>query len=703
MISLLLALFGGFIVLSAISLAGRAFAPQSPPSLSFGLGAVVLSNAIFALMLTHHASLRALSGVLAVAIVAGLVRQRPRRLTIRRPATIWLVAFVPFGVWYAVNALAPEVQADPNTYHLLPAVDSLRLGGFSPRITFYEQLPHAFELLLVPAWRIGGSSAAKLVHFGFLLATLPVIVRLARLWTLRDDVAYGAAALYFCTPVVGFAGTAAFNDAALVYFTLAAVAYAAEDRPWHAGLLAGFCYAVKMTGLLAVPVALAFFLRRKHWKQGAYVAIAAALVCLPWLLRNALQTGNPFAPFLNALFPNPYFYAWTEQNLTRNLRDYGVPLWQRIPELLIGSRLHGILGPAFALAPIALLVVRKHNGIVVLLLAAVFSVPWWMNAGARFTMTMLPFLAIAMCAAIPRRAIIALVSLHAVTAWPTAIELYSPNALRVHSLPWRAAIRMETEQVYLARTSYDYGYVRMIERATPPNARIFDLWGAHAVHSTRELVSSWQSSEGVRLLDALEFARAGGTSPLVLSEANFEPQPVCGIRVVLQQDTPQPWAIHGVAVRHKARPITPEGDRFVTAAKLPWDVPLAFDSNPVSRWWTGQNARKGDFVRVEYATPATADCVRVLLPANPPPPSIAIEVCRDGRWMSVPTNATAAPELNLKPAAIGMLKRAGITHILTPVAFEGIGAFGERLVNTADDWGLEVVDHSHAVYLLRVR
>jgi hypothetical protein len=50
-----------------------------------------------------------------------------------------------------------------------------------------------------------------------------------------------------------------------------------------------------------------------------------------------------------------------------------------------------------------------------------------------------------------------------------------------------------------------------------------------------------------------------------------------------------------------------------------------------------------------------------------------------------------------------MLKQAGITHILTPASFEGIGVLGERLVNTADDWGLEVVGNLHAVYLLKVR
>jgi hypothetical protein len=540
------------------------------------------------------------------------------------------------------------------------------------------------------------------VHFGFLLATLPVILRLARLWTLPEHAGYGAAASYFCTPVVGFAGSAAFNDAALVYFTLAAIAFALEDRPLHAGLLAGFCYGIKMTGLLAVPVVIGIFLLRKQWRRGTYVALASALACVPWVLRNWMETGNPFAPFLNAWFPNPYFYVWTEQNLTRSLRDYGVPLWQRVPEVLAGSRLHGILGPVYVLAPLALLAARTRNGWKLLLLTVVFSVAWFMNAGARFTMAMLPFLALAMCAAVPRKIVLALVSLHAFTSWPASIALYSPNSLHLREFPWRAALRIETEEAYLSQR-HDYQYVRMVDRATPPNARILDLWGAHAVHSRREFVGGWHSAEAVRLVDALEFARQQTPSSLVTLTATFQRTAVCGVRVVLQASSAHPAAVHAMEVRRSGERISTLGARYVSSSKMPSEIKLALDGNPVSRWWTGETAKEGDYAQIQYERPVIADSVHMLIPHAPPPATVGIELCRENSWSRVTTQTGTAPELDLRPPAVAMLKQAGITHILTPAAYEGIGALGERLVNAADDWGLEVVANLHAIYLLKLR
>lgn len=640
-----------------------------------------------------------MGAVLAIAIAAGMLE--PTELNWQPPPLAWGAIFVPFGVWYLTNALAPEVQADPNAYHLQPAVDSLRHAGFTSAITFYDRLPHALEMLFVPAWRVGASSAAKLVHLGFLFATLPVIMHLARLLKLPNTAALGAAALYFCTPVVGFAGTAAFNDAALVYFTLAAVVLALEDRPWHAGLFAGFCYAIKMTGLLAVPIALVIFLHRKQWKRAIYVCIAALVPCLPWLLRNIMQTGNPFAPFLNTWFPNPFFYAWTEQLLTADLRHYGVPLHQRLPELLVGSRLQGILGPTFLLAPLALFALRRlrSSALILLTLAAVFSIPWWMNAGARFTMASLPFLALAMCAALPTRAMGALVALHAVTCWPSVISLYSPQALRLYDFPVAAAFSIESEQSYMRRVSADYRYAQLIDTNTPPEARILDLHGMHPVLSKREFVSSWRSAEGVRLTDGLEFARASGLTSI---RTSFREQPVCGFKAALQTNLGHPWSIQSIDVMHRGTRVTNNVARWVSASRLSWEGPLAIDASPLSRWWTGQAGRIGDYLQLEFEQPVQADSIRLLVPIWQPL-SYGLEICRAGQWIPVDESNTPAPELNLRPAAIQQLKQAGVTHIVAPASPEGIGVLGERLVNNADDWNLEVVANLHAVYLLKLR
>ncbi len=232
-----------------------------PCTITLAVGAVAESALVFLFLLAGIAN-RATFAVVGAVCVALLLRfwTRVPRLAdaVKAPAdrvTVWLATAVLtcYGVFYLVNALAPEVQPDAAGYHLGLVSEYLRLGGFSRRVGFYEMVPQGVEMLFVPAFAFGWHSAAKLVHFAFLLATVPLLLGIGRRLQLPDRVAWTAAAIYFCAPVVGVSGTAAYNDAAMVFFILATfyllqvwrdtgdVRYLAPT-----GVTAGFCYAIKM-------------------------------------------------------------------------------------------------------------------------------------------------------------------------------------------------------------------------------------------------------------------------------------------------------------------------------------------------------------------------------------------------------------------------------------------------------------------------
>src|SRR5581483_10948100 len=95
----------------------------------------------------------------------------------------------------------------------------------------------------------GRHSAAKLVEFAFLLASAPLIFRIARRLHLSDTAALVAAVFYFCAPVAGATGSSSYTDAAGVFFTLGAFYLLLVWRETGgagyilaAGALAGFCY-----------------------------------------------------------------------------------------------------------------------------------------------------------------------------------------------------------------------------------------------------------------------------------------------------------------------------------------------------------------------------------------------------------------------------------------------------------------------------
>jgi hypothetical protein len=190
-------------------------------------GAAGLSLLVFFLMAVGWARPAVLAAC-AAACACGVLLRLPRPSLPKMPR--WAAAlFFVYGSLYLANATGPEVEADPNVYHLTPAREAMRHGGFAREISFYERLPHAVELLFAVAFPFGGAPAAKLVHFGFLIATVPLIVAMG---------GYAAALLYFMAPVVAVSGTSAFNDAALVCAAVATIAVLRDDGPpWLAGVL----------------------------------------------------------------------------------------------------------------------------------------------------------------------------------------------------------------------------------------------------------------------------------------------------------------------------------------------------------------------------------------------------------------------------------------------------------------------------------
>jgi hypothetical protein len=643
-----------------------------------------VSFAVFLLM-TAGIAYRPVLSMLSLAASALVIANPPKLAKPRVPR--WaLAAFAGYGMLYAWSASGPEIQADPNTYHLEPAREALAHGGFSAEISFFERLPHALELLFVIAFPFGGAPAARLVHFAFLIATVPLTAALGRRLGLPDFASWGAAALYFLSPVAAVTGTSAFNDAALVCVTLAMLVVLLDDGPaWLAGLLAGLCYAVKMTGGLAVPVGLLVLAGRKRWRDMAPFGLAALVIIAPWPVRNVLQTGNPLAPLFNAWFPNPYFHIATEHQISAALRNYGVPFIQRFPELLWGSKLQGIIGPVFVLAPLAVVSLRRRPGIILITLAVIFSVPWWLNAGARFLMVPLPLIALAMTASLPRPAVIAVMVVHAATALPPVIRKYSPQA-------WILPGRVNLDH------SADYLIAKMVEANTSADDRILDVHGVHVAHVNRRFTPSWQSAQAEVLMRALEFAKLPGQQQLYEWRAEFAEQPLTAVRIRQTGSMSTVWSIVELEFYQDDLRIPNRTRWSLDAEPNRWETPLAVDRNYATRWMTWQLARPDQWLAVDFEGTERLTSVAVvctiwdgLLPQlvelrNP-----------NGSWHSAPATSTLLPAIDIRKDAVRKLQRAGFRYVVVS------GDWAAAMLPNPDAWGLELAGSQHGVHLFRVR
>ena len=621
-----------------------------------------------------------------------------------------------YGALYLINALAPELEPDAIAYHLGLTSEYVRLGGFPSRVGFYEMLPQGLEMLFVPAFAFGQHSAARLVHCAFLLASVPLMLRIGRRLELPEGAGLAAAVLYFCAPVVGITGTSAYTDAGEVFFTLAtfyALLVWRDTRDVRylapAGITAGFCYAVKFPGGLVAMLALAFVVaaeRGMHARQLALLAGAALAVAAPWILRDVVMTGNPVAPLFNSLFPNPYFHPSMERDLAAALGSWqGVPPWRVPYELMVGGTFAGTMGPVFFALPLGLLALRKRAGRLCWMAAALLALPWFWNTGARFLMPALPFLALALALALPRQALWACVALQAVACWPQVVGLYHREyTWRLERIPWRAALRIQPEQAYLSSLQPAYRVARLVQDNTQPGERIFSLIAAPAAYTDREVLVFWHSAQAVQLHDTLRVA-VDRNNTLFDVRAEWTPHPMSALRIRMPQASPVEWVIGEIQLFSGDYRIFGSPQWQLQAWPNVWELPLAFDENQATRWRTWDPIRAGMFVEVDFDRAQTLSGAVMTSPtAFYPLPFDFYGRERDG-WHLLTGRpvVTERPLGNVRMSATRAVRDAGFRYILANNGNDGNGALGADMVGHEVEWGLEKTADLGPVVLFRIK
>jgi hypothetical protein len=708
----------GLILLRALSLE---FYRQEELLFAFLAGAPCLSLIVFLLAALGLAR----KGVfLAVGLVAiGLSLRRAGSLWVGllfresfpRLPRFWRVVFgtvfTVFALLCFFHAMAPEMSPDGSTYHLGLVARYLREHGFH-RITtnMYANLSQGVEMLFLFAFAFGRHSAAALVHFAFLI-TLPLaMLSYARRFGLPVAGAAGAL-LVFVSPVVGIDGASAYIDVAVaaVLFGLFYLLQIWDQYRKPAllvliGLLAGFGYAAKYTAFLAVPYALGFVAwkllraRRPLLRPLLVIALCAAAMMIPWLAKNALWLNNPFSPFLNSLFPNPYVHISFEQEYVQLMRNYGeLPSRWRIPvELTVrGGALCGLLGPLFLLAPMALLALRYPAGRRLLVAAVLFGLPYYANIGTRFLIPALPFLSLAMGLAVApwKHAAAVLVLAHAVLSWPDVMRTYSKDyAWRLDKILIRQAFRIEPEESYLTRKMPTYPMTRLIEDKVPPDGKVFMFSPLPEAYTSRDLLVGYQSAFSNTVSDILLTPVIREYQPTWQYRFRFPAQPLKKIRVLqTAAGGPDQWSVTELRVFLNEEELPRSPFWRLRAQPNPFDVQMAFDNSPVTRWRSWQSLFPGMFVEVDFGRAEKLDTV--VLEASADQHKIRLKLegqDASGNWgtlLEAPQQAELPPPSGLRRAAVAEVRARGIGYLVVSDSDFGADNFRKNVLV----WGLRLV------------
>jgi hypothetical protein len=255
---------------------------------------------------------------------------------------------------------------DALSYHLQLPKEWFALGAITPlEHNVYSFLPSYVEgayyhLMVLRGDSIGSVYAAQLLHASFALLAAWLIYRITFRLLVDDGSAYRrfvpaviASAALIGTPWVVVTGSLAYNEmAVLVMLAGGLLALCEPDvgawrRGTIIGLLAATACGAKLTavGFVAVPlvVVLLMIVAVRHWHNALLAGVIAGAVALsPYLINNAVATGNPVFPFAAGIFgvghwDDEQIAIWNQGHFAgTDVRDRACEAWRQLFRYGIG-------------------------------------------------------------------------------------------------------------------------------------------------------------------------------------------------------------------------------------------------------------------------------------------------------------------------------------------------------------------------------
>lgn len=690
--------------------------------LAFVLGASLLHLAIFAVLALKVAYRPVLIAMMAAAIGAAVWRGSWKwKGDPFTPLDLWVkvfggAIFAWFTVLYFFHAWAPESSPDGSGYHLGLVTRYLRVHGFEQVVTnMYANLSAGVEMLYFPAFAIGKHSAAALVHYAFLIALVMLMFsygrRIGRPW-----VGAAGALLMYVSPVVGLDGSIAYNDcgvAAIAFSVFYWLELWDESRAPKLlipiGLLAGYCYAAKYTAFVMAIYAFGFVgWKTRRLRPALMVAVCAAAMVVPWVAKNWIYADNPVAPFFNKVFRNPYRHVVTDQEYTEYLSNYGVENKWTLPlEVTVrGQNTGGLIGPVFLLAPIAFLALRFREGRRLLLPGLVMAAPYMTNVGTRFLIPCLPFFSLAMALAVPWTPVLAAILVaHAWLSWPSHIASYSaPYAWRLDRILWKQAIRKIPQDRYLAENFAAYGIARMIDDHVPKGARVLAVNGVADAYTSHEVLVGFQAGLNDDLADILNTGWDEIRQPERRRIFKFPARRAKRLRVLeTAKGAPlEEFKVTELRFFFQGKELPREPGWRLRAWPNPWDVQMAFDNSPTTRWRSWETAWPGMYIDTDFGNYQMVD--EVDLDTSPDYANLRLQVesmDAPGEWVKVadnPRDEVLKPPPDIRRWAGRELHERGIDYILMQDTDWGADDMREDPAS----WGFKEIARGHGARIYQV-
>lgn len=684
--------------------------------LCFTLGAAILHLFFFAVLAAQVGYWPVLIGPMLAALILAIRSGdwSPRGYQLTPPSQILKILTSAIGAafltLYFVYAWAPEHSPDGSSYHLGFIARYVRTHGMEKITTnLYAMLGQGVELIFLPAFIIGRHSAAALVHLCFAVALAFSMFafgrRLGKPW-----VGAAAAVFTFVSPVFGIDASIAYIDvgtAAIVFATFYWLHIWDNERDVHpdawrllipAGLLAGYAFAAKFTAFTIGIYALGFVAwKARKLKPVALVAACGLLMAGPWVARNWLLYQNPMAPLGTAIFRNPYTHVLFEQEYSKFLSTYNVADRRTLPleVTLHGTMTQGIIGPLFLLLPLGIFALRHRVGRQLWIAAMLVSATYVANVGTRFLIPGLPFFSFLIALPLAEWPVLlgGLMIVHAGLSWPSMIPRYADEyAWRMDGFPLREALRLTDTDDFLQRAIPTYAATRLIEGFVPENEAVFAQTGMPDAYTRRTIRVSFQSASNELMADLFNLGWQVGSQPIRGHIFRFPATTGRRFRLLQTAHAPylEQWNIHELRFFSKGVELERRPDWRLQSWPNPWDVQLAFDNSPATRWRSWETPAPGMFVEVDFGAEQSIDEIRIETSADSPSVRMQPERWTGSAWQKLSAELQSIdvqPNPNARRMATYEMHQRGLHYIL--LMDTDFGA--EDVREDPESWSLKLI------------
>lgn len=548
----LIALAIGRKILRLLRIEGESILEASIFSLGLGFGSLSLMMFFLGILKLYYAwVIYCVLGILAIfsffelkkirllEFLSSPHKQESRIFVVFLSAILGIAAMINL-----IGTFTPPIFYDSLVFHL--AVSSLYKIGHGIRYLetiFTSQFPQNMQMLYTLSLLLGTDILAKLIHWLMGIFVVLLVFAFGRKY-FDYRVGLLAAAIFYTIPMVAMQSRATGVDLSLTFYELSAVFALANwfminrrdkspkavKNGWLtlAAIFSGLAMGVKYTAiysflLLAVSVLLGSVLVHKMRlkislaKAFLFCAVATALFS-PWLIKNAVYTGNPFHPFLSNVFKSEDSYFGSEYTPTDTVYlDKEAKKWGRFPtrnikEWLIfpwtltkgGNDSNSFVGPIFLyLLPLLFFLRKDDLTKFLILLGSVWFLAWSLIAtrNLRYFISGLTLFAIVVSYLLLRtekenrffsRTVLFLVSLMFINnvGWSVIILTTTRD-------PWGLFLGRESREEYLSRDRigynlmpYYYPVVHYINKNLPIDAKVLFIGEARGYYCQRDFVTS---------------------------------------------------------------------------------------------------------------------------------------------------------------------------------------------------------------------